>query len=334
MIKRKLNIVIAYLPEAFLRSGGLQNQIYQTQKELEGLGHTVWLVCDYITSHQNENIDIYHQFSINPHLIGLFREISKRASRTIVSTVYNFPKLGLKNHLRSFFKRGNNFPYEYEYEMLNCADLVVTLSDREDSELKKRFKRVNIKSRIIPNGVTQNFITLSAKTRRKKDYIVIVGTIYPLKNQLQLIKCCQKNKIKLKIIGPVGDPEYYEKCVAAASPEFVEFVGYIENTSPEYMKLIAEALIVTIPSDREVFPLTLLESLHLGTFTLITRNCFIGNFYDPRYMKFIDRDFESTLISTYSNLKRKSLDVDTKYLAQFNWLTVAKSLDRCYNSIC
>jgi glycosyltransferase involved in cell wall biosynthesis len=116
----------------------------------------------------------------------------------------------------------------------------------------------------------------------KGEYLVHIANIYPLKNQSYAIDLAYAMGLKLILIGDIRDKAYYDLCLNKAQEKCVniEHVGFLDNSSITFKRIVAEAKFTIIPSFNEVLPLVAFESLMLGTQVICTNNCSIDDYLD------------------------------------------------------
>jgi len=152
---------------------------------------------------------------------------------------------------------------------------VTTISEKEDFVKKIGYvaERVFVAPDLLPKSFKHDF---SYSKRIKGPLrIVYISRIVPIKNLdfLLTILTNFKNRIDLKIYGPVEDEGYFQKCklMIKKLPECinVKFFGHIEN---KYVhKIFQESDVFFFPSRGESFGYVILESIFAGT-PVITSN--------------------------------------------------------------
>lgn len=274
-----MKILIGAYATLLTKHGGLQQQIKSTKKCLENMGHQVFLFHEIVDTDERE-FDIYHHFSLVPESISIFRFGKKHAVKTVLSPVFNYSaskytKFGIKmlNSLMPFSVLG----YKERLEMWNQADAIIFLGDNEKSgcynflgaPLAKNETNIGNGFNSLYKGILPNVIT-------SEPYFIHVGTVYRHKQQHISIKLAHQLKLKLKIVGPISDEGYYNELITLIKElnieRFVEFLGYIDNTSDDYLFLLAEAKFSFLPSISEVYPISVLECLSLNVPVILTKN--------------------------------------------------------------
>ena len=332
--KKKLNILFYYYPTMWLNNGGLQNQIIYTKMALEGLGHKVFLFEEWILQKSKIQIDIYHQFSCHYTVFNLFKEFKQNAGSLVISTVFNSEK-SLKNRVAT---KLDDFGLPILFHnvtktMQREADFIISLGEFETNDLKE-YSSLKTEIKNIPNGVSETILDFDLEQIVKEDYIVSVGSIKKGKNQLSLIKICKKLNYKLILIGPESkqEPNYVSACKELGYG-FVSFLGFIDNNSQEFMNLVAKAKLFVLPSLNEVLPISVFESLILGTPVVCTNNSSIKSYLseddgcalcDPKSLKSI-----SDSINKMYNFKLETKKIqELKF--NYTWNNVAEQIQEVY----
>ena len=160
--------------------------------------------------------------------------------------------------------RGHKKSIEY---ILNRAEFVLPNSDSELKRLQKEYKLTS-KTKIIPNAVNNCFIQDIYK--EKKEIVLCVARIEPIKNQLNLIRALRNTDIKLKLIGKAAPnhTSYFKQCIKEAT-ENVEFLG--ELTREEVIEELKQAKVHVLPSWFETTGLSSLEAGAMGCNVVVTK---------------------------------------------------------------
>lgn len=147
-------------------------------------------------------------------------------------------------------------------KILNKYTRIITITKWEIPYLLKLGAK---KERIvyIPNGVPHQFF-IQRREKEKKNTILFLGRVTPIKNIETLIKALHKTKqYKLDIAGPIEEPygNYLRKLIKKLSlQEKVKFLGSV-NDLKKKIKIIDEHEIFVLPSKREGMPQTLIEAM-------------------------------------------------------------------------
>ena len=332
--KKKLNILFYYYPSMWLNNGGLQNQILFTKEALEKLGHNVYLFEEWIISKDKYKIDIYHQFSCHYSILNLFNQFIKNDTPVIISSVFNNDK-SFQNKLASKLD-DIGIPilfHKATKTMQKKADYIISLGNSESKDIMQYSSRTK-KIIEIPNGVSNSILNFDNSKIIKEDYIVCVGIINKTKNQLRLIKVCKKNNYKLILIGPdsVQEKMYVNACKALGN-QFVEFLGYMDNNSKEFMNIVAKAKLFVLPSLNEVLPISVFEALMLGTPVVSTKNSSLGTYLTEKDGCLLcDPNSEKSITNAISKMYGKHIDKEliAEFKSNYTWHNVAEQVQEVY----
>lgn len=114
-------------------------------------------------------------------------------------------------------------------------------------------------TRVIPNGIDPDrFVS----TQKKERVILCVTRLFERKGVQYLIEAVKDTALPYEV-KIVGDGPYRRKLeeLAHGSRTPIEFLGWIDNDSPELRNLYASAEIFVLASEAENFPISLLEAM-------------------------------------------------------------------------
>jgi glycosyltransferase involved in cell wall biosynthesis len=115
--------------------------------------------------------------------------------------------------------------------------------------------------RVIPNGVSLR--RWRFRDRPRRDSAVWSGRIVPEKGTHLAIEAAGRAGVALTIAGPIGDRDYFERCLADAGPR-VDYAGHLDDAALARLVGGAEVALVT-PCWEEPFGLVAIEALACGT---------------------------------------------------------------------
>jgi glycosyltransferase involved in cell wall biosynthesis len=331
---KKLVIVFGIYPDLFYRVGGLQVQVRETYKALKELGHTVMYTHEWLEN--PVDVDIYHQFGNELSQLKLFKENKKIATKTIISPIYQNSGSSMKRKVIKFINTLSSFDflnYKRKKALLKSVDGFIFLGEDERKNLEAFFEIKTKDYAYIMNGVKVNYPEKIVKS----DYIVNIGSVNQRKNQELLIRVAKELGIPLKIIGPLNDQEYYQKCVKAAENANVEFLGSLNNLSSEFSNTVSGARMMILPSLSEVLPISVFESLCLGTPVLCTNNCSIDQYIQKDYLRSFDPTNEDQLMSLIRDFQEQKVEVPEEdaleLIEKLKWVNIAKEITNFYGKI-
>jgi glycosyltransferase involved in cell wall biosynthesis len=334
---KKLNIVIGHYPDLFYRNGGLQVQIVNTYEALSQLGHNVKYYYDWLKN--PTPIDVFHQFNIDISQFKVLAENRKIAKKVIVSPI--FQKISSKN---KFIIKGLNFIPKLNYQnysilknSLSSFDGYIFLGRNEKIEFEDFYGIQISKYSFIPNGIKLDNMPLQSiefDTSHNPKYVISVGTVCKRKNQKGLIMACKELGIALKIVGPIGEKEYYEECLSEAKDSNVEFLGELSNKSQEFVNLVRNAEVFCLVSYSEVLPISVFEALGLGTKVVCTKNCSVSDYINDQSIEFCDpTDISSIKESLTFQFKSDYMHNSSLILEKYSWENVANDIVKFYNTL-
>jgi len=281
---------------AFLRPGGDTVQMVKTKQYLEQHGVSVDIFCGYPLKVSLDEYDLFHVFNIQTYRETLHQviEIRRRTKKPIVlSTIYwsfgevlekdwfvNFVipgswkwrylsiLVGTENAYRFYLKRLKAAKVAQRV-ILSNVDLLIPNSEAEKKLLIEEFGVLETKVKVIPNGVDEEIFDPekidSQEAFKKvgvKDFVLEVGRIEPVKNQIALIMQIP-SQIPLVFVGRKGHEEYYKrvKDLAAARGNVFFFEEVEHGCLPDFYVL---AKVHALPSLRETPGLASLEAGIMG----------------------------------------------------------------------
>lgn len=166
--------------------------------------------------------------------------------------------------------------------LLTNESKMALLDVKGDTELvtlsKFSKEKLGIPSTVIYNGVDTNFF--SPTPNSTKDYLLFVGRMSKAKDKSgnfldpkgvkEAILLAQKSREKLKIVGNVEDPQFFEDLIKPNLSNKIEFMGKVSGEPSVDRKALkelyenAKALLYPIDSE-ETFGLVLVEAQACGT---------------------------------------------------------------------
>lgn len=220
-------------------------------------------------------------------------------------------------------------------KFLNKFDKILFIAPWELPFLEK----LNIeKSKLhyVPNGIPDEFFTMSKKLETEKSKLLFLGRISPIKNLEVLIESLQilDKSIHLEIIGP-GEIEYMNKiknlALSLGVDSRIKFLPPIYDLK-EKIKKIDSAEIFVLPSKREGMPQALIEAMargkkvisssNSGSMDIITneKNGFLFNYESPSELA------KAISLALKSN---NSIGLNAKNsVEKFAWKKIIKELEK------
>lgn len=222
------------------------------------------------------------------------------------------------------------------------------------NENERRYFSHLIKDRIflIPNGIDKDFFKKSSEKLKlkfmkklkikKKDFIVLfIGRIHPTKGLHFLLetfkKYFRKKNIKLLIVGPIQDKNYFKK-ISILFRENIIFVG--EVTEEEKIVIYDISNVLVLPSIYEPFGIVILEAFARGKPVIAVdsdgpryliengKNGFLIKFGDEKSLKnYIN------ILRTDKKLYKKIAENNFKKAKKFTWDKIVKKIIKIYEEV-
>lgn len=215
-------ILLTTHPTAFLASGGGELELAQICRTLE--------MCGF-------EADIYGPDSHPLNYYDAVMHFSARADgMPIVQTAKRFGSK-IISWPNTWWNETPSFQEVNEAsDIVQSASAVLFKSGAERQNFR-RFVQCDAgeKDLIVPTLVTWALDTsgdpeLLRTVVRFESYVLNLGRIEPIKNQLEAIRVCSIAGVPLAIVGPIGDQRYYERCLREAGPD-VQFIPLVAPQS-------------------------------------------------------------------------------------------------------
>jgi glycosyltransferase involved in cell wall biosynthesis len=336
--------VLSY-PMLFQNQGGLQVQVLETVAALQRLGVDAQIIDP--SREKLEDFELVHIFSaINGnHRIA---EQAKAIGRPVVTSPLIRPHwtrtLGRKARLlESLVGRLTHWEVKTEYRhirsCLENSDRLVALGSIEGNCIVEAFGISPARIDIIPNGIPERFFTANSRlfqssTGIAPGFVLCVASINPHKNQAGLVDAVKDLGIQVVLIGPCLETNrpYLERMTAQSN---VKYLGSLAYDDPLLASAYASAGLFCLPSQSEVMPLSVMESLAAGTPVVMTRHhCMdLSNFKNViKEVSPLDRAAIRASVEHFTkNPPEKT--VCQASVQHLTWSAVGTSLLTCYNKL-
>lgn len=124
---------------------------------------------------------------------------------------------------------------------------------------------------VIPNGIDLRRWEPGRKDRIVPGTAAWTGRITPEKGTHLAIAAARANGLRLRLAGPIQDPEYYESLIRPSLDDKVRYMGHLGQD--QLREVIASAQVfISSPLWEEPFGLTTLEAMACGTPVAATPN--------------------------------------------------------------
>jgi glycosyltransferase involved in cell wall biosynthesis len=226
--------------------------------------------------------DIIHIFgsAYNLNEIGKY---AKLENIKVVHTPILYPTENVFKY-KMFLKFGTFLPFpttlNLRQELLMSADVLIANSKPEASYIQEAYSINENKIKVLGTGVDSSFLEyefsendLPQEIRHCEKYILMVGRVTPLKNQLNVLKLLKDN-YNIVLVGQVDKsfPEYESEIrILIEENKNIYWYENINQQDNSLKAIYANAFCHVLWSITEVAALVNMEAAALGTL-LISRN--------------------------------------------------------------
>lgn len=236
-------------------------QMQKTKEYLEKLGIRIDISTKYnIDLKEYDIVHIFNTIRINePYKFA--QNAMSQGKPYVLSTIY----WNMINYIKNSKETNSSLEWWSKYndlrkEILNNAAALLPNSNLEMDMLKNDF-HIDKTAFIIPNGSDKFFYNANPQKFISmygvKDFVLCVGRICHRKNQFTLINSLKNTGLKLVLIGPNSDAQYYEMCKNTADDNII-FIDQIKHY--ELPSAYAAAKVHVLPSWFETPGLSSLEA--------------------------------------------------------------------------
>ncbi|MTW13945.1 glycosyltransferase [Pseudoduganella eburnea] len=342
-----MRVGILSYPMLFQREGGLQVQVRETIAALNQLDATMSAELVDPSRQKLADFDLIHVFSAHN---GNFRVVESAVDLgvPVVLSPLVSPSWDRNTGFRArvadrLAGKISSYNLQTSYAQtkraLQLADLVIALGEAEREAIVNGFLTERAKIRVFPNGISRQFFTARAELFRQRTGIIgpfalTVGSVSPYKNQLGLAQALEGAELPLVLIGPVSREEHGYLQEILRSP-WVRWLGALDHEDPLLASAFAAASVVALPSQGEVFPLSVLEALAAGTPVVMTEESALqldGSGTMLRKVAWDDRAGQREAILSLARKPPGRASVQAM-VEQFTWQRVATQVAACYREL-
>lgn len=342
-----MRVGILSYPMLFQREGGLQVQVRETVAALNQLDASMSAELVDPARQRLDDFDLIHVFSAYN---GNFRVVESAVDlgvpvvlSPLVSPSWNHNtgfRARVADRLAGRISAYNlQTSYAQTKRALQLADLVIALGDAEREAIITGFLTERSKIRVFPNGISRQFFTAKGELFRHRTgivgpFVLTVGSVSPYKNQLGLAQALEGCELPLVMIGPVArdQQEYLQQVLE--SP-WVRWLGALDHEDPLLASAFAAASVVALPSQGEIFPLSVLEALATGTPVVMTEESALqldGAGAMLRTVAWDDREGQRDAIVGLA-MRPPERAIVQAMVEQFTWQRVASQVAACYREL-
>ena len=237
-------------------------------------------------------------------------------------------------------KKQLSHPWKALRKLMQEVDHVVAKSEREKRQLIVDFDLPASKISIVPNGVDPRFgsgASPTAFTKRYgiKDFLLTVGRVEPIKNQLSLLKATRGLDIPLVFIGGgyTASNTYLDECRKLARGRPVHFIDRLPHD--EMAGALAAARAHVAPSYNETTSLVSLEAILCGCPVVVTKESPYAEYFGSDVLTCDPYDVASIRAAVEKILKRPPpvAKIRQRLIREFTWERIGRELAKVYQEV-
>lgn len=352
-----MRILLGLRSDAFAVFGGDVQYALEIKKALEAAGHKV-VTTDEVKPDVG-GVDVVNLINVvnvaeTWEKINYFKE--RGVPVVLTPEYYNLDRFFLHTHwkanvarlvlgehsaLKLFrLKKHRSRAWRILTKLINAADHVVAKSERERRQLILDFKLPKRKISVVANGVDPAF-GRRAKPHRftqrygVKDFLLTVGRVEPIKNQLSLLKATRGLDVPFVFVGSgyTASDSYLLECKREARGRRVLFIDRLSHGSLPDAFAAARAHIA--PSYNETTSLVSLEAAMAGCPIVITKESPHKEYFGDSVVTCDPYDIKSIRLAVLKVLEhsKRVERLRGRLTRSFSWPTITRQLAAVYRRI-
>ncbi|MGK5065136.1 glycosyltransferase family 4 protein [Janthinobacterium sp. LB3P112] len=343
-----MRVGILSYPMLFQRDGGLQIQVRETIAALKRLPQLPARALEVQLVDANHerlaDFDVLHVFSASNGTHRIMEMASEQGVPVVLSPLLS-PGWGRSSAWRARLAdrlagRLTQWMVQTSYAQsrraLQLADVVIALGEAERDAIVQGFGMRADAIRVLPNGINPHFFTANGdlflrETGIAGPFVLMVGSISPYKNQLGLAQALTGTGLLLVLIGaaPREQQAYLQQLLDLPH---VSWLGALDHADPLLASAYHAAAVAALPSQGEVFPLSVLEALAAGTPVVMTAQSALDlpdSAFALRKVRWDDGATQRQAILEWLALPPERCRVQA-LVERFTWERVAAQIAECY----
>jgi len=228
-----MKILVTTYSTAFLNIGGGESELVQVVEALALGGMQVDIYG--VSSRPIEYYDIVMHFSVQPEGIDLYQAVVNNKKTVLWPNVW-WPEKPSDEEIARVTA------------MVNSAHKLLFKSFVEQENFLQYVPADLDKCIVVPVFVSDKFLgtvdtDLARTVAEYEDYVLCLGRIEPIKNQLTLINALKATGQQGVMVGGYGDQDYFLRCKEAGA-NHIQFMPFIKPCSELLLSLIANSQLV------------------------------------------------------------------------------------------
>ena len=340
-----MRVAVLSYPMLFQTQGGLQIQILETINALQRRGIDARLIDP--GREQLSDFDLVHVFSAingNRRIVEHAHAVGLPVVTSPLLQPHWTKRLGITARvIERLVGKATHWEIKTEYaQVLSCltrSNHLIALGEREKQSIVDAFLIPPERITVIPNGIPARFFTATDELARtttglEAGYILNVASINAHKNQLAIAEAVATDGWPVVIAGeclPCEAP-YLASCRAHSH---VHYMGKFNYDDPLLPSLYAGAGVFCLPSQSEVMPLTILESLAAGTPVVATHNHCMDTAGMEDVLIQVSPNDRGGIREAIRHFRehRPTAEQCQAAVRRFTWNSVAAAIHECYTSV-